>query len=92
MSFVIGPLSFVIGDKLKGRAFCQPPYIEFDHSPKHAYMESPKEKRKMAIPLPHFLISPSPHFPISPSPHLERPVRPVRPVHPVRLLTTTLLP
>ncbi|NEP56649.1 MAG: hypothetical protein F6K31_06440 [Symploca sp. SIO2G7] len=33
-SLVIGHWSLVIGDKLKACAFCQPPYMEFEHSPK----------------------------------------------------------
>ncbi|NEP59150.1 MAG: hypothetical protein F6K31_19350 [Symploca sp. SIO2G7] len=42
--------------------------MAFEHSPKHAYMEITKEKRKMVIFLPQLPISPSPHLPISASP------------------------
>ncbi|NEP59987.1 MAG: hypothetical protein F6K31_23780 [Symploca sp. SIO2G7] len=33
-SFVLCHWSLVIGDKLKGRTFCQLPYMEFEHSTK----------------------------------------------------------
>ncbi|NEP58354.1 MAG: hypothetical protein F6K31_15270 [Symploca sp. SIO2G7] len=51
----------MLGDKLKSRAFCQFLYIEFEHSPKHSYMEKPKKKRKIVVPLPS--VSPTPPTP-----------------------------
>ncbi|NEP58600.1 MAG: hypothetical protein F6K31_16540 [Symploca sp. SIO2G7] len=66
----------MLGDKLKGRAFCQVLYMEFVYSPKHAYMEITKEKRTIVLPqLPYLPQLPQlPQLPISASPRPRVPV------------------